>query len=194
MKKVLVIAAVIGLAFGSSAYASPITLSTTGVVGVLDLHVVTDPDNNGYNDGNTDAYRLVIANQLLSMLKNQVWTDPVPDNQGDYRRFYTSSTEYSAVLSGGTTVTGTNVLPGMYEYVLAKYDGPNGGYVLFYGPAWNSLTIPSSAGFAYWDGGVSHEYGLSGWTGYNYIPDGGSVAMMLGAALMGLAGLRRFLN
>jgi hypothetical protein len=78
--------------------------------------------------------------------------------------------------------------------LLAKYNGPNAGYVLFHIPSIVGTSIPSTAGTQWWDGGVNQEYGLSGWTAYNFVPDGGSVAMLLGAALMGLAGFRRMLK
>jgi hypothetical protein len=88
--------------------------------------------------------------------------------------------------------TGTSVALGVigtYNYLFAKYDGPNQGSVVWYvGNLFGTITIPSQ-----WNG-----YGLSGWTlfgpGGAGAPDGGTTVMLLGAALGALGMARRFLK
>jgi len=77
---------------------------------------------------------------------------------------------------------------GTYNYLFAKYDGPNQGSVVWYVGNLTSFTIPTQ-----WNG-----YGLSGWTlfgpGGAGAPDGGTTVMLLGAALGALGMARRFLK
>ena len=77
---------------------------------------------------------------------------------------------------------------GTYNYLFAKYDGPNQGSVVWYVGKLTSFTIPTQ-----WNG-----YGLSGWTlfgpGGAGAPDGGTTVMLLGAALGTLGVVRRYLR
>jgi hypothetical protein len=188
MKKILIptVAAAAVLAFSSSSYATTILLTTPGIVGVNDL--------NSFNDNANPSTRVVYANTLLAMGANASQPTPYPADDSQIIGYKTGPTDYTGTVSEASTVIGTNVVPAGSGYVLAKYDGPNAGYVLFYIPHFGSLTIPQTAGYAFWDGGATKEYGLSGYTVYTSVPDGGSMAMLLGAALMGLAGFRRMLT
>jgi hypothetical protein len=82
--------------------------------------------------------------------------------------------------------TGTSINLGTgYDYLFAKYDGPNyGAEVWDVSGLTGVITIPATGG----------QYGLSGWTLFTpdggNVPDGGATASLLGAALMGLAVLR----
>jgi hypothetical protein len=72
-----------------------------------------------------------------------------------------------------------------FDYLFAKYDGPNYGSEVWYvGDLSGFITIPAKGG----------KYGLSGWTLFtgsgDNVPDAGATASLLGAALMGLAFLR----
>ena len=72
-----------------------------------------------------------------------------------------------------------------FDYLFAKYDGPNYGAEVWYvGDLSGVITIPAKGG----------KYGLSGWTLFtgspNNVPDAGGTVSLLGAALMGLALLR----
>lgn len=82
-----------------------------------------------------------------------------------------------------------NLGTGGYLYLLAKYDGPNYGSEVWYvGGLSGIITIPGSA--------ASGQYGISGtalFTGSN-VPDAGSTALMLGAALSGLSLVSRRLK
>lgn len=78
---------------------------------------------------------------------------------------------------------------GTYNYLFAKYDGPNQGSVVWYvGNLSGTITIP----------GQWNQYGLSGWTlfgpGGAGAPDGGTTVMLLGAALGALGVVRRYLR
>ena len=90
--------------------------------------------------------------------------------------------------SGGNTV---DLGTGGFTYLIAKYDGPNGG-----SEVWNvqgltgEITIPLF-------GLAGQNYGLSHWTlfgGGGGVPDGGTTVMLLGAALGALGTARRFLK
>ena len=96
-----------------------------------------------------------------------------------------------AVLAGNVKGTTTSVnlgAGGLYTYLLAKYDGPNYGTEVWYvGDLSGIITIPATAG----------RYGLSSWMlfgpGVPGVPDGGTTAMLLGAALSALGVARRYL-
>lgn len=79
-----------------------------------------------------------------------------------------------------------------YEYLMAKYDGPNYGTEVWYiGNLTGTITIPAFGG----------QYGISGYalftpktTTTNHqatVPDAGSTAFLLGAALSGLGMMAR---
>jgi hypothetical protein len=81
----------------------------------------------------------------------------------------------------------TNIDVTGWSYLIAKYDGPNYGSVVWYVGGLNELVdIPDTLGTGNWE--ISH-YSL-----YNpstSVPDGGFTLMLLGGALVGLEGLRR---
>ena len=87
------------------------------------------------------------------------------------------------------SVVSINIGTGLYTYLFAKYDGPNFGSEVWYiGDLSGTITIPGFAG----------RYGLSGYTlfgpGVPGVPDGGTTAMLLGAALSALGIARRALK
>jgi hypothetical protein len=93
-----------------------------------------------------------------------------------------------AVSGTGTTID-LNAICGTFTYLFAKYDGQND-----VSQVWNIsgltgvITIPA-------DGPLGH--GLSGWILFGpngQVPDGGTTAMLLGAALGALGIARRFLK
>ena len=93
-----------------------------------------------------------------------------------------------ALRGTGTTV---NLGPtaGVYDYLFAHYGGPHGGFaeVWYVGNLNGSIFIPAT--------GLGH--GLSVWALFSAagvaVPDGGTTAMLLGAALGTLGVVRRFL-
>ena len=90
-----------------------------------------------------------------------------------------------ALRGKGTIDLGTQ---GTYHYLFAHYGGPRGGFaeVWYVGNLSGSISIPA----------IGFGHGLSGWglftaTG-GAVPDGGTTAMLLGAALGALGMVRRF--
>ena len=101
----------------------------------------------------------------------------------------------TAVFGLNGTGTSIDLGSGLYSYLFAKYDGPNGGVeVWFVGNLSGNVTIPA---FGFGPPGTT-KYGLSGWTLFGPgtppgVPDGGFTVMLLGAALGALGIARRFL-
>jgi len=96
--------------------------------------------------------------------------------------------------NGPGPTTTINLGAGLYSYLFAKYDGPNGGVEVWYvGNLSGVIAIPS---FGFGPPGTN-KYGLSGWTlfgpGGGQVPDGGTTVMLLGAALGALGVARRYL-
>jgi hypothetical protein len=101
-----------------------------------------------------------------------------------------------AVLGLNGSTTTIDLGSGLYSYLFAKYDGPNGGVEVWYvGNLSGNITIPS---FGFGPPGTT-QYGLSGWTLFGPgtppgVPDGGTTVMLLGTALGALGMARRFLK
>jgi hypothetical protein len=141
--------------------------------------------NFGIPSGDSD--RLIYVNHLIGMT-------PGTSDKADGQTYFRSGNNFSplpqAVLGGladGTSTT-INLGSGLYTYLFAKYDGPNYGSEVWYvGDLSGTITIPATAG----------GYGLSGWTlfgpGVPGVPDGGTTAMLLGAALSVLGLVRRYI-
>ena len=74
-----------------------------------------------------------------------------------------------------------------FQYILAKYDGPDGGSLVWYSAAgFTDVTVPATA--------FSQLFAVSHVSGYNSsvrVPDGGATIALLGLACIGLQGLRR---
>jgi hypothetical protein len=107
----------------------------------------------------------------------------------------TTATQAGDVLSSGGNPS-TSILDSGFEYLVGKYDGPNGGLEVWDIAgiaAGDTIDIPLDA-----YGKGNDQYGLSGWvlldaTGKS-VPDGGSTAILLGAALSGLFLVRRYMS
>ena len=91
--------------------------------------------------------------------------------------------------SGGNQV---NLGTGGFTYLIAKYDGPNGGSEVWNVQGLTGIVTVPLIGLA------GQKYGLSHWTlfgnGGGGVPDGGTTVMLLGAALGALGTARRFLK
>jgi hypothetical protein len=74
-----------------------------------------------------------------------------------------------------------------YTYLLAKYDGPNGGDYVWYVAGMGNVTIPKKAQFGNKNVGLSH-YSLFNPTG---VPDGGTTLALLGLGMLGLGAVAR---
>jgi hypothetical protein len=153
---------------------------------------IGDPHELGFvNFGipSGDADRLTYVNHLIGMA---LGTSDKADGQTYFRSNNSFSQLPQAVLAGHVNGTSTTIdlgAGGLYTYLFAKYDGPNYGSEVWYvGDLSGIITIPATAG----------RYGLSGWTlfgpGVPGVPDGGTTAMLLGAALGALGVARRVLK
>jgi hypothetical protein len=136
-----------------------------------------------------DADRLIYVNHLIGMA---LGTSDKADGQTYFRSNNSFGQLPQAVLAGHVNGTSTSInlgAGGLYTYLFAKYDGPNYGSEVWYvGDLSGIITIPATAG----------GYGLSGWTlfgpGVPGVPDGGTTAMLLGAALSMLGVARRYIR
>ena len=108
---------------------------------------------------------------------------------GSYQtQFFNSAQDATITWVGGSYV-------GPVAFALVKDGNNNPGWYLFNLTtigAWNGRTDLEFENFWVDNGAISHV-ALYGTTGTS-VPDGGSVAMLLGVALMGLAGFRRMLK
>jgi hypothetical protein len=181
--KYCVVAAALALFMVPGAYAVPLTLDDVGVAGIV------EPGTENSNVANELAW----ANYLLGLGAN---TSVAYDANGDGNAedYTTGANDYNGTLSGGTQIQGgANDVSG-FEWVLAKYDGKNAGYVLF-NVADYGTTIPSTSEDL-WVNKRGNGYGLSHFTGFgdrppNGVPDAGSTLGLLGLTLIGMGLIRR---
>lgn len=135
-----------------------------------------------------DADRTAIVNHMIGMGLN---TTDAFLGESVHRSGNSFSPLPTAVIGpqGNTTTINLGAV-GTYTYLWAKYDGPNYGAEVWYvGDLGGIITIPLYA--------VGNQYALSGWTLFGpsgQVPDGGTTAMLLGAALGALGIARRFLK
>ena len=110
---------------------------------------------------------------------------------GATENYQTSSNDYNGTLSLGTQGSAGDTDASGYTYALAKYDGQNAGYVLFYIPDFGT-TLPQYS-YSIW--GSSEQYALShfiGFDGGTATPSGTpsvpepSTFLLLGAGLVAL--------
>jgi hypothetical protein len=195
MKKTLHVLAAVILLFGFSSSAVALSINDEGVVGILEGQIAPGPNET------------IIANEILAMAINQIQvaTNPVGvDCSGGVRdqtpcEYKTGSNDYSGIVVGGTQqiTNPTFLIPAALTstYFLAKYDGPNGGFVLFNTADWlaaGNTSIPAD-GSPIWG---PEGNGLSHYTyfGSRSVADGGTSLLLLGAALTGLGIMRRRMN
>lgn len=135
-------------------WSSPLTTSSPNLVGIA--YGVT-----GSGQGN-DAFKFEVAQDLLNLGANQDVTMVVGSTSTE---FITFATDYN-----GTVITSSSDSGGAgdqvgsgWDYVIAKYDGKNAGYILFYlgGQAANIPQDPDN----FWT--TTGQYGISGWTAFN---------------------------
>lgn len=184
MKKVVVLVlACVCLAV--SAYGNSLSLQTVGIVGTIE---------GGETNASIESVT-PLAQYLLDMAQGAVYPAPPSDPVFKTNTIY----DYAGTLTGGERVDdGSNDVTG-FDWVLAKYDGPQAGYVLFKmtGPdSYGGTTIPLTSEPLWMNQGGNAGLGLSGFTGYKsddfqIVPDGGMTLMLLGGALVGLEMLRR---
>ena len=140
-----------------------------------------------------DAERVTYVNNLLGLGAN------VNGQVIGTSTYYTGPTDYNGTVSQANSQNGQGVATvSGYQYLFVKYDGPNGGGVVYYLNG-ATFTIPGDlnglvTGSKTWNGGIS------GWTLYNGstpppgVPDGGSALALLGVGIAGVGFLRRKLS
>jgi hypothetical protein len=168
--------AVIACGLLTASNALGIMLNDPGVVGTVE---------SGEPAGATDEVGYV--NYLLALPAN---SGPVSYDGHIYK---TSSTDYNGTVTLGVKdETGNVFVPSGWEFVLAKYDGPNGGDVLWYlGGA--SFELPGKSD-GLWENDAGKGYGISHFTVFNStasVPEGGSTLVLLGVVLFGLGILNK---
>lgn len=166
----------------SDASADLLTYATPGVVGTLDGKL-------GDSNATTE---LMIAQEILDLVGLGASSPATPTQN------YRNSTvfDYSATLSD--PLQGPDkvfVVPLGYDYVLAKYDGQNAGYVLFYLPTFGSNTLPQYPA-NFWTSNptkwaISHFTTFEAATSIVEVPDGGATAALFGSAIVALEFVRR---
>ena len=174
----------------SNASAGPMTLATPGIVGTLD----------GKVGSSNETIELGIAQAILDLVGLGAVSPAgciTPDN------CYMSSTvfDYSGTLSNPVqSGAGDNTVNPGFAFVLAKYNGQNGGYVLFHLPTFGSNTLPQFPD-NFWT--TTGQYALSHHTTFTSdgpvvtprgVPDGGSTAALLGSILFAVGFVRRRLS
>jgi hypothetical protein len=184
MKQLLMGAA---LAVGMSSSALAISINDPGIAGT-----VTDGAPSSIAD------EVVYVNTLLGLGANVTTTIA-----GEL--YKTSSTDYNGtVVEAGAmkknaTDAGFSLTVSGFDWILAKYDGLNGGSILFY-VGGGTLVLPSTSE-PLWTNPAGQGYGISHWTGFGpstpppppppSVPDAGSTMALFGAALGGLGLMRR---
>jgi hypothetical protein len=134
-------------------------------------------------------------------------------NSGLYSRSFNNFGSLPAATATGA-VLGTNILDGTtpvtvnlgtgFQYLVAAYDGPNGGVAV-----WNVAGLTGTVDLYRYAKPLANGnllgsntaqqgyYKMTGWTLLNptgAVPDGGTTVMLLGAALGALSMTRRFLK
>ena len=175
-----------------TAPAYALSLTDPGVVGVANGSVA--PQAFG-----APATLQAVAQHLLNMAANTADPGGCAIAVQGSSCYQTGATEYNATLS--STYTKVENLNGAaqnvagYEWVLAKYDGPNAGYVLFHIPTFGT-TIPGLSA-PIWTNNAGNGYGISGymaWGPTTAVPDSGATLSLLGLALAGVGAFRRFVK
>ncbi|CEF48985.1 unnamed protein product [uncultured bacterium] len=132
------------------------------------------------------------VNTLLGLGAN---TGPVTISGHSYTTY---NNDYNGTVSGGVQDSSGNlVVPAGFDFVLGKYDGPNGADVVWY-LGGQSANIPADSAPLFVNG-QNHGYGLSHFTVFNAdvvinphtVPDGGATVALLGLGMTGLAVARR---
>jgi hypothetical protein len=155
-------------------------------------HSESNPIVGTFDTGTSAADVTTVTGYLNTLLGLGANVGPTSISGVIYK---TSSVDYTGSLlpSAGTRVDTGNLLSvaAGYDYVVAKYDGKNAGYVVWY-LGGEAATLPEYSNNI-WQNGAGAGYQISGYTAYRRtsVPDGGATAALLGVGLISLAALRR---
>jgi hypothetical protein len=181
--KAMALVAILTLANASAiTISNPLSYSTPNLVGTYDGKL-----------GNSSIPQEIIAGQaILDAVGLDVQVGPVHTSA---LLDYSGTLVITGAFQGGSS---DNVIPAGWDWVLAKYDGQNAGYALFFfGGAGGS--IPDSP-FNIWTNEPG-KYALSHFTVFNAsdvnpnpqgVPDSGTTVSLLGSAMLALGMLRRY--
>jgi len=174
--------AVVIACFGFAALASQVRATTA-----LDFCDIYDLGNVLHGIPSGDADRTAYVNELISLTPGTAnFFDPV--TQQTYNRslsVYGAPYPHAVFALDGTGTT-INLGASTYQYLFAKYDGPNGGSEVWdLNGLTGTITIPAV-------GLVGQNYGLSGWTLFNQvpIPEPGTVSLVA-VGVLGLVATAR---
>ena len=171
-------AAICALMFAFSHNATALTIGDTQELGQVEYGIPTG-----------DEYKTQYVNFMIGLPLNGSGHLIIDGHDNLITR---SNNDFGALPTAVLALTGTGVninlgAQGTYDYLFAKYDGPNKGSEVWYvGNLSGMITIPAT-----WS-----KYGLSGWALFSGagVPDGGATVMLLGAALGALGVVRRYLT
>lgn len=144
---------------------------------------------NGEPDNANPTQEAVFANFILDMALNT--TSPAVHPAGTPYSIRNGNADPGSgnIGVGVQGATGANSISTGFEYAFGRYDGPNGGYILWYlGGA--AFTAPATSDG---DGNWGQAYGISHFTAFNgtSVPDGGTSLILLGLGLGAIALFRR---
>lgn len=184
-------------------------------VGLTDSHAIGDVIN-GIQAGGQANRDVTMVNNLLTVTLDTQSSTIVGDLGDIYQRSANNFSPLpaattsgnvmaSGIAGGGATLTIDLSLYGSFRYLVAAYDGPNGGVEV-----WDIADIlstdsivipryaePSGTGNPPTGPLVANDsqYLMTGWTLLNptgtSVPDGGSTIALLGAAILGIGSVRR---
>jgi hypothetical protein len=167
---------------------SPMTLNQQFIVGIHD----------GQEANSNVATETLIAQAILDLALGEDNGPYHANNIFDYSGVITSNGGQNEEPGGGFGDADDTVsIPAGWGGALAKYDGPNGGYVLFLFGG-EASTIPEFP-YAFWTDEldkyqISHFTLFSGTGGLTPtpfgVPEGGPGIAMLGMVLLGLGGVK----
>jgi len=175
----------VALAFGSTAYATTLTIGDSRDLGLISPNHPADPtDSEGFID-------ILLAQPSPSgptVIGANIYTRTANDPLGGVypAASFAAELKFTPDAGGGNSATidlGSN----SYLYILGKYDGPNYGSEVWYGAGLSGvITLPEFGNGTQF--GLSHVFVFNGTPVTT--PDSGTTAALLGLALTGLAGLR----
>ena len=185
----VLLAAVIVLAAAVPAQAGTIFLTPSiAACGVPVCLVASGPENSGWSNPDNIPV-LYKANRGAG-------------EEGAYATSYATSFSTSPAGAGAIiSYTGAPAINSAPVWAYIKDGNADPNWYLYNITGWNGTDTIDFSGYFVKpptnNGGIPDAFQVSHVTIYGYsqsVPDGGSVMMMLGAALMGLAGFRRFVK
>jgi hypothetical protein len=150
---------------------------------------ITDPYVVGIvvsGEPSSIADEVVYVNTLLGLGAN---AGPIVIGGHTYT---TGPVDYNGTVTALNAVQWESInVPSGYEYVLAKYDGPNGGDMVWY-LGGMSMTLPSDSWPLWKNKPGNAGLGLSHFTVFNAVstPDYGTTALLLGLGVFAIGFLR----